>query len=161
MQNCIILFNINKKTQFNDTSPTNLYQKNNKKSLKNTKIKKKKIKKNDTPQQQQLPDLCCAVATVDDIDLDDTTSAPTKSEAEKIGDKAMEIADKIGHETGIPSWGVVAIGILITLIILGICGFCIRRCFRKRRSKDGKKGKGVDMKSVQLLGSAYKEKVID
>jgi hypothetical protein len=67
----------------------------------------------------------------------------------------MQAADFIGGKTGIPTWGVVAIFILIALIILGICGFCIRRCFRKRRSKDGKKGmKGVDLKSVQLLGSA-------
>ena len=72
----------------------------------------------------------------------------------------MNAANVIGDKTGIPPWGVVAIFILIALIILGICGFCIRRCFRKRRSKDGKKGmKGVDLKSVQLLGSAYKEKV--
>lgn len=72
----------------------------------------------------------------------------------------MVVANKIGEKTGIPTWGVVGIFILIALIILGICGFCIRRCFRKRRSKDGKKGmKGVDLKSVQLLGSAYKEKV--
>lgn len=118
-----------------------------------------KYLQNTNTKTSTTPDLCCAVATVDENDLDESTSAPTKSEAEKIGDKAMEIADKIGQETGIPPWGVVAIGILVSLIILGICGFCIRRCFRKRRSKDGKKGKGVDMKSVQLLGSAYKEKV--
>jgi synaptotagmin-1 len=48
----------------------------------------------------------------------------------------------------------------ICAVILGICFCCIRRCFRKRRAKDGKKGmKGVDLKSVQLLGSSYKEKV--
>ncbi|KAG8326276.1 Synaptotagmin-2 [Homalodisca vitripennis] len=48
----------------------------------------------------------------------------------------------------------------IAVVILLICFCCIRRCCRKRRSKDGKKGKGiVDLKSVQLLGSAYKEKV--
>lgn len=48
----------------------------------------------------------------------------------------------------------------VCAVILLVCGFCIRRCFRKRRAKDGKKGKGVvDLKSVQLLGSAYKEKV--
>lgn len=47
------------------------------------------------------------------------------------------------------------------MVVLGVCFCCIRRCFRKRRSKDGKKGmKGVDLKSVQLLGSAYKEKVM-
>lgn len=95
------------------------------------------------------------------IALDDTSSSstPPKGEILKAGDKALEIADEIGHKVGIPTWGVVAIVILILLIVLGICGFCIRRFFRKRRSKDGKKGKGVDLKSVQLLGSAYKEKV--
>ncbi|XP_063701466.1 synaptotagmin 1 isoform X3 [Culicoides brevitarsis] len=95
------------------------------------------------------------------IALDDTSSStPPKGEIGKVGDKALEIADKIGHEVGIPTWGVVAIVILILLIVLGICGFCVRRFFKKRRSKDGKKGKGgVDLKSVQLLGSAYKEKV--
>ncbi len=49
----------------------------------------------------------------------------------------------------------------VSLVIFGICFCCIRKCFRKRRAKDAKKGKGVvDLKSVQLLGSAYKEKVI-
>lgn len=90
----------------------------------------------------------------------ETTVEPTESTGKKIQEKAFEVAGAIGEKTGIPAWGVVAIFILVALIILGICGFCIRRCFRKRRSKDGKKGmKGVDLKSVQLLGSAYKEKV--
>lgn len=91
-----------------------------------------------------------------------TTSAPspTESEAEKIKEKTMEIADKVATELGIPTWGLVAIIIGICVVILGICFCCIRRCCRKRRGKDGKKGmKGVDLKSVQLLGSAYKEKV--
>ncbi|XP_013136891.1 PREDICTED: synaptotagmin 1 isoform X5 [Papilio polytes] len=58
------------------------------------------------------------------------------------------------------TWQLVAILVGIGVVILSICFCCIRRCFRKRRSKDGKKGmKGVDFKSVQLLGSAYKEKV--
>lgn len=50
---------------------------------------------------------------------------------------------------------------MVAVLVLGICFCCIRRCFRKRRAKDGKKGmKGVDLKSVQLLGSSYKEKVL-
>lgn len=49
---------------------------------------------------------------------------------------------------------------VILLVVLGILGFCIRRCCKKRRTKDGKKGKGMDLKSVQLLGGSYKEKVI-
>lgn len=62
-------------------------------------------------------------------------------------------------------WSVIGIHVILILaavsaVILGICFCCIRRCFRKRRAKDGKKGmKGVDLKSVQLLGSSYKEKV--
>lgn len=72
----------------------------------------------------------------------------------------MEMADKLAHDLGMPTWGLVAIIIGICVVILGICFCCIRRCCRKRRGKDGKKGmKGVDLKSVQLLGSAYKEKV--
>lgn len=88
-----------------------------------------------------------------------STALPTKGEAEKIGEKAAEITEALAHEMGIPTWGLVSIIIAVLVVILGICGFCIRRCFRKRRSKDKKGGKGVDMKSVQLLGSAYKEKV--
>lgn len=100
------------------------------------------------------------VATVDDINLDDDASTTAKStiikEVENVVDKGKE---KIADMTGLPQWGVVAIFALVALLILGICGFCIRRFFKKRRTKDGKKGKGVDLKSVQLLGSAYKEKV--
>lgn len=82
----------------------------------------------------------------------ESTASPTKEGAEKA-------VEDLAKEMGIPTWGLVAIGIAI-ILVLGICGCCIRRCFRKRRSKDGKKGmKGVDLKSVQLLGSAYKEKV--
>lgn len=78
-----------------------------------------------------------------------------------MGEEAVKMATKIAHDMGIPTWGLVAILIGVGVVILGICFCCIRRCFRKRRSKDGKKGmKGVDLKSVQLLGSAYKEKVM-
>lgn len=46
------------------------------------------------------------------------------------------------------------LGIIALLLVICLC--CIRRCFKKRRTK---KGRGTDMKSVQLLGSAYKDKV--
>ncbi|KPI92836.1 PREDICTED: synaptotagmin 1 isoform X1 [Papilio xuthus] len=82
-----------------------------------------------------------------------STTVPQESTAEKV---AAEVAHKLNMET----WQLVAILVGVGVVILGICFCCIRRCFRKRRSKDGKKGmKGVDFKSVQLLGSAYKEKV--
>lgn len=89
---------------------------------------------------------------------DVSSTTPPKGEIAKVTDQAVLMA----HEMGIPTWGLVAIVILVLTIVLGILGFCIRRCCKKRRSKDGKKGmKGVDLKSVQLLGSAYKEKVRD
>lgn len=85
-----------------------------------------------------------------------SSTLPPKGEIAKVTDQAVEMA----HQMGIPTWGLVAIVILVLTIVLGIIGFCVRRCCKKRRSKDGKKGmKGVDLKSVQLLGSAYKEKV--
>lgn len=66
----------------------------------------------------------------------------------------------LANKEGIDTWMLVSILIAVSIVILGICFCCIRRCFRKRRAKDGKKGmKGVDLKSVQLLGSSYKEKV--
>lgn len=90
-------------------------------------------------------------------ELDDVLSSttPPKGEIVKVTEQAVEMA----HQMGIPTWGLVAIVILVLTIVLGILGFCIRRCCKKRRSKDGKGKKGVDLKSVQLLGSAYKEKV--
>ncbi|XP_038214438.1 synaptotagmin 1-like isoform X3 [Zerene cesonia] len=75
---------------------------------------------------------------------------------ESFVEKTEDLARKMNMEP----WQLVAILVGVGVVVLGICFCCIRRCFRKRRSKDGKKGmKGVDFKSVQLLGSAYKEKV--
>ncbi|XP_047999621.1 synaptotagmin 1 isoform X2 [Leguminivora glycinivorella] len=85
------------------------------------------------------------------------TETPTvAATTETMAEKTAEIAHKLNLET----WQLVAILVGVAVVVLGICFCCIRRCFRKRRSKDGKKGmKGVvDLKSVQLIGSAYKEK---
>ncbi|OXA61753.1 synaptotagmin 1 [Folsomia candida] len=85
----------------------------------------------------------------------------TKSPTDVMMEKTDEIVRGIGGKVGVPAWGMYAIGIGIGVLILVVCFLCIRRCFRKRRTKDVKKGmKGaVDLKSVQLLGNAYKEKV--
>lgn len=72
----------------------------------------------------------------------------------------VEVTADLAHKMNMETWQLVAILVGVGVVVLGVCFCCIRRCFRKRRSKDGKKGmKGVDLKSVQLLGSAYKEKV--
>ncbi|XP_017854872.1 synaptotagmin 1 isoform X5 [Drosophila busckii] len=100
----------------------------------------------------------------------ETTLAPkTTTEAEEAATTSVPVIKKIEHagevvteaiaeRTGLPTWGVVAIIILVFLVVFGIIFFCVRRFLKKRRTKDGKGKKGVDMKSVQLLGSAYKEK---
>lgn len=84
-----------------------------------------------------------------------TTSAPLDVVVRK---EAVQITEDIAHKVGLPTWGVVTIIIAVCLVVLGLVFFCVRRFLKKRRTKDGKGKKGVDMKSVQLLGSAYKEK---
>nr|CAH0104654.1 unnamed protein product [Daphnia galeata] len=89
------------------------------------------------------------------------SAPPTKSTAEEMSERAKDELAKIAKEMGMPVWALYCIGIVVALVILLIAFCCIRRCCRKRRPKDAKKGlKGaVDLKSVQLLGNAYKEKV--
>lgn len=73
---------------------------------------------------------------------------------------AIDQIDNAAVKLHTQPWTIVAVLIGVSIVLIGICVCCIRRCCRKRRGKDGKKGiKGVDLKSVQLLGSAYKEKV--
>ncbi|XP_060815189.1 synaptotagmin 1 isoform X2 [Bombus pascuorum] len=82
------------------------------------------------------------------------------TEKETLETQMENLGVELAEEMGIPTWALVAILIAVGVVVLGICFCCIRRCCRKRRSKDGKKGlKGaVDLKSVQLLGSTYKDK---
>lgn len=93
-----------------------------------------------------------------------TTSPPTTMEPSTTALSAKgeleEIIKKAEDMSGLPDWAIVTIFIVVAIFVLGICFCCIRRCCRKRRAKGDKKGmKGVDLKSVQLLGSSYKEKV--
>ncbi|UXI16132.1 hypothetical protein NH340_JMT02075 [Sarcoptes scabiei] len=68
----------------------------------------------------------------------------------------------VAKKTSIPFWGV----FLIFLVIVGIFALvffcCLQRWWRKFRGKEAKgsfMGGKVDLKSVQLLGQTYKEKV--
>ncbi|KAH9500644.1 Arf guanine nucleotide exchange factor syt1 [Bulinus truncatus] len=76
--------------------------------------------------------------------------------------KFDQIKDSIMNEINkLPIWAIILI--IAGALLFLVCGvYCVcRRCCRKRKKKEGKKGlKGaVDLKSVQLLGNAYKEKV--
>ena len=61
----------------------------------------------------------------------------------------------------VPFWAVIAIAVVAVLILLCCCICVCKYCCRRKKSKDSKKGlKGVvDLKSVQMLGHSYKEKV--
>ncbi|NP_001191553.1 synaptotagmin-1 isoform 1 [Aplysia californica] len=94
---------------------------------------------------------------------DVSTSSPGGGGAgDKLKEKMDEYKDKLINEIeNLPIWAIVLI-IAGSLLFLVCCVYCVcRRCCRKRKKKEGKKGlKGaVDLKSVQLLGNSYKEKV--
>lgn len=92
--------------------------------------------------------------------LSTTTEKSKQGILKTANNKMNTIIEDTSKFSKIPKMGVAAIFMAIIIVICGVVFFCVRRFFRKRRGKDGKKGmKGVDLKSVQLLGSAYKEKV--
>ncbi|XP_024888283.1 synaptotagmin 1-like isoform X2 [Temnothorax curvispinosus] len=109
-----------------------------------------------TPRDAAIPD-AADIGGASDKPMETNIKATEKT---TFGKDFQDLEEKFVAKTGIPSWGLVAILIAVGIIVLGVCFCCIRRCCRKRRSKDGKKGlKGaVDLKSVQLLGSTYKDK---
>ncbi|XP_063240457.1 synaptotagmin 1 isoform X2 [Bacillus rossius redtenbacheri] len=114
-----------------------------------------------TTMAAQPPDTMSTQPSPEMSTTEEVPPAPTKSKMEEASDKMDRAVKTVAKEIGIPPWAVVAIIVGVCLLFLCICVCCIRRCCKKRRTKDGKKGlKGaVDLKSVQLLGSAYKEKV--
>lgn len=88
------------------------------------------------------------------------TGGPQTTE-KTVGDKMKEAFMKELEKLPLPMWAIITIAIVALLLLL-VCCFCIcKKCCKRRKKKDGKKGlKGaVDLKSVQLLGASYKEKV--
>ncbi|XP_055929504.1 synaptotagmin-1-like [Argiope bruennichi] len=71
-----------------------------------------------------------------------------------------KIIQDIAKTTHIPMWGVIVLFIVIAAFFLCTCFCCFKRACR-RKKKDSKKGfkSAVDLKSVQILGGSYKEKV--
>ncbi|XP_017763708.1 PREDICTED: synaptotagmin 1 isoform X2 [Eufriesea mexicana] len=126
-------------------------------------IKREAEKLPEEPQPvEEVPASTSENLLVTEMDIKEATEAEvvTESAGKNFETQVENLGKKLAEETGIPTWGLVAILIAVGVVVLGICFCCIRRCCRKRRSKDGKKGlKGaVDLKSVQLLGTTYKDK---
>jgi synaptotagmin-1 len=87
-------------------------------------------------------------------DEDESTTEPTEN---LLHEMARDVAEKM-H---LPILAVIAIGVTALIIIFICCGCLCKMCWKRRKDKNFKKGlKGaVDMRSVQMLGSAMKEKV--
>ncbi|XP_043793302.1 synaptotagmin 1 isoform X2 [Apis laboriosa] len=131
-------------------------------SMKMPAINKREAEKVPEEQPEEVVESTLKTFLSTEMEIKEATEAEVVTEnAGKNFETQMEnLGKEIAEEMGIPTWGLVAILIAVSVVVLGICFCCIRRCCRKRRSKDGKKGlKGaVDLKSVQLLGSTYKDK---
>lgn len=100
-------------------------------------------------QLTDAPDLMTTEGVVD-------AGPPTKSTGEIIVDEMDLVTHQLADQVGMPWEGVIAILVGVGIVIIAICLCCIRRCFKKRRTKKDKKG--GDMGSVQLLGSQCKDK---
>ncbi|KAM7405040.1 hypothetical protein PAMP_012331 [Pampus punctatissimus] len=83
------------------------------------------------------------------VSADNSTEPVNKNDAfDEIKNKFLNEIDKIP----LPSWAIIAIGVVAALLILTCC-FCIIKkcCCKKKKNKKGKKGKG-DMGMKNLKG---------
>lgn len=76
-------------------------------------------------------------------------------------DKGEQFVTKVAAKTHIPFLGVLLIMLVIIGILIAIFYLCCQKWWKKFRSDRNKVGmvNKVDIKSVQLLGQTYKEKV--
>lgn len=85
---------------------------------------------------------------------------PTKSTMVKIEQAGEKIVKEVAAKSHIPVWGILLILLVIVLILLAAFYFCLAKWWRRFRESDKGKGfKGLDLKSVNLIGQMGKEKV--
>lgn len=78
----------------------------------------------------------------------------------KIEHAADEVLHKVADKSHIPFAGVLLILLVIVLVIFVAFYFCLRKYWTKFKESDkGAKFKGLDLKSVNLIGQLGKEKV--
>lgn len=86
--------------------------------------------------------------------------APTRSTFHKFEEAGETMIHTVAEKSHIPFWGVLLILLVIVLIILAAFYFCLAKWWRKFRESDKGAGfKGLDLKSVNLIGQLGKEKV--
>jgi len=90
-----------------------------------------------------------------------STPVTTRTIFEKVEKPVEEVLGTIANKTHIPFLVVFLIFLVIVGVFLVVFYCCLQRWWRKFRGREGKGfiGGKVDLKSVQLLGQAYKEKV--
>lgn len=79
----------------------------------------------------------------------------------QLSDMEEQVVEKVVTKTGIPYWGVLFTLLVMTGFAAAIFYCCCQRWYRRVRGEKGKglTGSKVDLRSVQLLGQTYKEKV--
>ena len=88
------------------------------------------------------------------------TAAETEGTFTRMQHEADEVLHKVADKSHIPFWGILLILLVIVLVILVAFYFCLAKYWRKFRESDkGAKFKGLDLKSVNLIGQLGKEKV--
>jgi hypothetical protein len=71
-----------------------------------------------------------------------------------------EVLHKVAEKSHIPFWGVLLILVVIVLVLLALFFFVLKKYWTKFRESDkGARFKGLDLKSVNLIGQMGKEKV--
>ncbi|KAI1295638.1 Synaptotagmin 1 [Halotydeus destructor] len=87
-------------------------------------------------------------------------SVVTQSTLHNLQNKGEKILEKVAEKSHIPFVGVLLILLVIVLVILAAFYFCLAKWWRKFRESDKGQGlKGLDLKSVNLIGQMGKEKV--
>lgn len=93
---------------------------------------------------------------------EEVTSVSSSNFFEDIEKPVENMMKTVSKKTSIPFFVVFMIFLLVVAILALVFFCCLQRWWRKFRGKEGKgsfMGGKVDLKSVQLLGQAYKEKV--
>lgn len=96
-----------------------------------------------------------------------TTEGPTLHHPEVVTDSTMhkfevaagDMLHTAADKSHIPFWGILIILLVIVLVIFVAFYFCLAKYWRKFKESDkGARFKGLDLKSVNLIGQLGKEK---
>merc|ERR1711953_1586028 len=82
----------------------------------------------------------------------------TQSNFETMKENMDETVAHVAMKTGLKRWHVVMAIILLVCAVIGLCGWCLWRFFKKKRPKDGKKKKMAKQMGKTMKISWWKMK---